>query len=333
MTRSLALAAVLALAPAALAQNAFRPLPELPEFGEWPGAASPSIAAARAATRFHELDAATDLPQRRTFVEVRALADVSAGADFDGGGSLSTQRGGWEATIGTELDEERIAALSIATEAYFYNLSGANTLVPGENEPFNDMYRASVSGLVRSSADGGPGWFGGFHLELAGEDEAAADRSLVVGGLGGVRYRAGDALDLELGVATLSRLEDDPWIWPYIGFRWRASEWLEFAARGTELEGRARIAERWSVLGRAEYVLRQFRLNSDNPLPSGVLRDEQIRAGVGLERRGDDGFAFEVLAGVNLWRELSTLDRDGAPVTESELDPAPFVALALSISL
>jgi len=323
--------ALLALGGGAFAQNAFRPLPELPDLNEWPGAHAAPIS--RAEAWFNQLEADADQPQPRTFVEVRAIAEASKGADFDSGGSLASQHGGWVATLGTELDDDRIAALSITTEAFFYNLGGGNDLVPGASQPFNDLYRASIAGVVRSSAAGAPGWFGGFSVALGGEDEAPTNESLVVGATGGVRYEVSDRLDLELGVAALSRLEDDAWIWPYIGFRWRANEWLELAAEGTKLEARAKVADHWSLVGRAQYELNQFRLNDDNPLPKGVFRDEQIRAGVGVERRGDDGFSFEVLAGLNLWRELSTLDSSGVKLVESELDPAPFVALSLGLSL
>ena len=48
--------------------------------------------------------------------------------------------------------------------------------------------------------------------------------------------------------------------------------------------------------------------------------------------RAENGLGFQLLGGLNLWRELSTLDRDGADVTERELETAPFVALALNLS-
>jgi hypothetical protein len=80
-------------------------------------------------------------------------------------------------------------------------------------------------------------------------------------------------------------------------------------------------------------LIRQYRLNSDNPLPSGVFRDDDIRLGIGLERTSEDGFHFQVLGGISLWRELSTLDKNGAHVNETEVDPALFVGLNFGLSL
>lgn len=324
-----ALAAAL-IAPTALAQNAFRPLPELPELhGEAAGGAG---AGPRARTEFDVLDEEAALPRTNSFIEVRAFASGAAGSSLQGGGEVATQSGGWAATFGTEVDGERLSALCVRAEADFYDLSGATTLVPGENQPFNDLYRASLSGMTRTVPGASPGMFAGFMLALGGEDNASTQDSMIVGGAGGLRFERGRDFALELGLAAQSRLEDDLWLWPYIGLRWQANDWLDFEARGTSLEARAALDEHWSLFGRAEYTLRQFRLNSDNPLPSGVVRDEEIRGGLGLARRGDDGFEFELLGGLELWRELSTLDRDGTHVSEDEIDPTPFVALSLTLS-
>ena len=84
----------------------------------------------------------------------------------------------------------------------------------------------------------------------------------------------------------LSRLEDDPWIWPWLGFEWSASDWFGVQARGTQIEAHAQLGEHWRALTRAEYVIRQFRLNDDNALAGGVLRDNDIRLGLGFERAG-----------------------------------------------
>jgi hypothetical protein len=310
------------------AQNAFRPLPAVPELAAGGAGAAPSAAR----RRFDELELAAEGRPDRTFVEARATAGLAAGADLDGGGSLSTQHGGWTATFGRELGGERLAALSLSTQAFFYNFGGDTALVPADDEPFNDLYEAELAGMVRSAGPGA-GWFAGAELALGGEDEASPGESATVGGVAGVHYAPRDDLQLEMGLAAQSRLEDDVWVWPFVGVRWNAGERWSFEAQGTRVEAQFVLGERWSALARAEYTLRQFRLNRDNPLPRGVLRDEQIRVGLGVERRGDDGLGFELVGGLEAWRELSTLDRDGEDVAEIEADPAPFVAFSLTLAL
>lgn len=323
------LTASLILAAPALAQNAFRPLPAVPD--AFAGAAGPT--ATVASSYMEELEQAASAPRPRSFFDARAFGEASASSNLDGGGDVATQRGGWQVQFGSRLADERLAAFSVSTEAWFYNFGGATQLVPGNSKPFNDLYRASVSGVVRTPPTEGAGWFAGFELALGGEDEASPRDALVAGGVGGVHYVASKDLAVDVGIAVLSRLEDDPWIWPFLGLKWQATDRLSFEARGTTLEGRLALDEAWSLFGRAEYQLRQFRLNDNNPLPSGVFRDEEIRAGVGVSRRGGDGFEVELFGGLNLWRELSTLDRDGVKQSELEVDPAPFVAFSLKLSV
>jgi len=323
--------ASLALTSSTAAQSAFRPLPRLPDFDVMltPSGTSSAVPA----TLFDALEAEADLESPRTFVDARVFLDASEDANLADGGSLSSQRGGWSATLGKKLGDETLAAIELSTEATFYNFGGPTTLVPGNSNPFNDLYRASLSGSVQTAIDGDTSYFAGIELALGGEDEADARESLSVGAAGGVTHRASDDFEMSIGVAALSRLEDDPWIWPWLGFEWRANEWLDFEARGTEIEAHAAFNERWRAIARAEYVIRQYRLNSDNPLPSGVFRDNDIQLALGLERTSKDGFRFSLLGGVSVWRELSTLDKSGAHVTETEVDPALFLGLNFGISL
>ena len=325
------LAASLLLAASASAQNAFRPLPSVPDALEWSGA--PPRPVPSLSSYMEELERAADTPRPTSFLEARGYLDAAGSAGLEGGGDVSHQRGGWQVIFGTELDEERLAAFSLSTEAHFYNFSGGPNLVPGVGEPFNDLYRASFSGIVRTPQQLGMGWFGGFEFTLGGEDEASPRDALVAGGVGGVHYVASERLEVDVGLAMLSRLEDDPWIWPFLGLKWRASDALTFEAKGTSVEARYALDPSWSLFARAEYQLRQFRLNDDNPLPGGVFRDEEIRAGLGVTHRSESGFKLDLFGGLNVWRELSTLDADGAKVRESEPDTAPFVALALQLSV
>lgn len=320
-----------ALASTAVAQNAFRPLPLPLEWNRW--GVDPTVAPRRAATAtFLELDQLAAEPDARTFLEAELHADFTGTGNLEGGGEVATQRGGWAVTFGRELGAERLATFSIETDGYFYDLGGNAVLVPGAAEPFNDLYEARFSGVVRTPDDGSLGWFGGMCLTLGGEDEADPSESLSVGGIGGFRWSQDPKLAVECGIAALSRLEDDLWIWPFLGLEWQATERVSVEAHGTSLQANFDFADRWRTFARAEYSLHQFRLNDDNPLPSGVLRDETIRAGLGLERRGED-VTFALFGGVDLWRELSTLADGGAKVAEAEVDTVPFLAVTLRVHL
>src|SRR5262249_39594966 len=154
--------------------------------------------------------------------------------DLEGGGSLTTQRGGWTATLGRQLDHERVAALELTAEADFYDFSGSTTVVPGSTNPFNDLYRASLCGQLRTQIDPRTAYFAGVELALGGEDGASVAGTLSVGAAGGVTITSGERLSLSLGLAAMSQLEDDLWLWPWLGIDWKANDWFELEARGTE---------------------------------------------------------------------------------------------------
>lgn len=314
--------AALALTSGAAAQSGFRPLPHLPRLDPWllsvGGAASPL------------LDEAPPAPS--TTLDARLFFSAHAEGDLENGGAVATQRGGWAATFGQRFGDQRTAALELSAEAHFYDLQGATTLVPGNSEPFNDLYRAGLSGQLRTDVDRRIAYFVGFELELAGEDDASFTDSLSVGAAGGVTISSRERLKLSLGLAALSQLEDDPWIWPWLGFEWRASERLELSAHGTDLEARLQLSESLDCVARIDYTLRQFRLSEDGPAAGGALRDEDIRAGLGLEWQIDEGVALSVSGGFSAWRELTVFDKSGH-ATEDEIDPSPFVAFSLSLGL
>lgn len=319
--------ATIALSASAAAQSGFRPLPHLPRLDPW-----------LAVTRGSEPEAvpAAPLPaaegELTTTLDAQLFGGMSSESDLEGGGSVATQRGGWAATLGRKLDGDSVAALELSAEADFYEFSGATTIVAGDTDPFNDLYRAALSGQLHTQLDRRVGYFAGLELELAGEEDASLGESLSVGAAGGITVSSGEQRSLSLGLAAMSQLEDDLWLWPWLGFEWRPNEWLEFEMRGTELESRIALGAHWTALARIDYTLRQFRLNDDNPLRGGALRDEDIRAGVGLQWHVDDGVEIGVLGGLSLWRELTTFDGRGGEV-EQELDRAPFVGFKLSMSL
>jgi len=329
----------LALAPLAAAQSSFRPLPgsALPHStGDSDldsGGANPDVTA-RTAALFESLEQAAGLQGPTSFSELRFDAWAGRGGDFSGApGSLATQRGSWTARVARQLAGGERVSFEVETEASFYDLGGNTQLVAGSSDPFNDLYRARFAASVATDPAEQISFFTGVEATLGGEDEADPLDALTAGGLGGVRYRASDDLALSLGLAAQSRLEDEAWIWPFVAFDWRLSEDLVLSAAGPRVELRAALDERWTALMRADYEMRQYRLNDDGPLPDGVLRDEEIHLGAGLEYEAGRNVSLQLLGGATLWRELNVLDKGGSQVSETEVEASPFVAFTLRASL
>ncbi|MEZ5978506.1 MAG: hypothetical protein R3F34_09840 [Planctomycetota bacterium] len=145
---------LLALVGAALvgsvahAQSTVRPVPRIAlplDWSESSGAAVPT----------------EDEARRSIDVELHGTYLPAAGTEF-GGGEVSTQRMGWSATIGRELEGGARAALRLSTEASFYDLSSSAPFVGGSTGPFNDVYETRLGGTYYAPFAQDIDYFGGF---------------------------------------------------------------------------------------------------------------------------------------------------------------------------
>ena len=329
-----ALGGLVAIAGAS-AQSAFRPLPTWAASPLDAGGIGPIPAGYELAEAGLALPEAAEPARARAgaqdFAALTLFGRADFGGDFqDGAGSLDTLRGGWGAVLG-RATAEHLFAVELGVEGSFYRFDGSVPLSPSSDEPFNDLYHTYLAATFETHpASLGLGYFAGFETALGGEDEADLGDALTLGGIGGVRYRSNEALSLALGLAGVSRLEDDPLIWPFLGFDWRISDAWSLAILGPEIELGWALAEHWTLFAGAEYDLRQYRLNEDGPLAGAALRDEEIRLGGGFEWRPGGGFELRCEGGLTSWRELTTL-ADGATLGEFEVDGGAYAAVQLGV--
>lgn len=268
------------------------------------------------------------------FSSLELFAQARGSAKFqDTAGSLETQRGGIDAVIGRRTPNERAWALHLANESSFYSFGKSSTLVPGESRPFNDLYQTSAGLQLAAAAGTKVAWLAGFQVTMAGEDLASPTDSLVLGGLGGVRYAIDDDIDFSFGLAGESRLEDDTWVMPFFGMDWQIADGTTFAIQGSEMRFEQSLGERLSCNLGAIYDIRQYRLNDTNPVPSGVFRDEEIRLTAGLDWRFSDSGKLGLEVGQVMWNELTVLDSSGGLVGSSEAEKAPFVGFSLRFGM
>lgn len=264
--------------------------------------------------------------------DLALLFDAQKGTEFQGApGSVRTLRGGWDAHVGWRTGERSGLSLNLHQEASFYSFTNATGLVPGSGSdaPFNDVYETSIGSTLCVAASERTSWVSSAALTFAGEDNAALGKSLSVCMLTGLRYRVRDDVTIEGGLAAVSLLEDDPWLVPYVGFDWDMGAGWRLSASGPRVEFSKELGREWTLGAIAQYEVRQYRLNASNPLPDGVLRDQQIDLGLEIAWRPQPDTRLSIEGGMVGWRELQFLDRDGNKVSETEADPAPFASLRL----
>lgn len=329
MRSLLVLCTLLALAGGARAQSTVRPIPRLawlPELGGLPREP-------RALASYDELAAVEEGAEREDFTRLELTGLVRPAANFEsGGGEVSSQSGAWRGVWGERLNERTIYAMQIEAEAHFYDFSGA-TFVPGTSDPFNDVYRAALGAVTVVDPEASRSWILGGQLEISGEDEASYRDSLSIGALVARRFVRDQELSMSFGVAAMSRLEDDPWVIPFLGLDWRPTERTQLQLEGTEARLIYQLSEGLDWRCEAAYRLRQFRLNDDGPLPKGVARDEDIGLSTGLRWRPSENVTVDFNVGWTAWREFAAIDRRGNKLSEIETDGAPFVSVGVSLHL
>lgn len=283
---------------------------------------------------YSELAALPPPQEHSDFTHLELGVDVHPRTEFErGGGTVSISRAGWSATLGQRVDEESIFAVTLDAEASFYDFGSAGVLMAGSPDPFNDVYETRVGVLALHDPAKSASWFTSLELGLSGEDDADLSDALSMGLIGGMRHQVSDDLSLSIGVIGRTRLEDTPWLFPYIGFDWRIAESLRLTSNGSAVAAVCEVTETVEFELGAEYGNRQFRLNDDSSLAGGVIEDEEITASATIGWNPSHRVSLDVEAGVTLWREFATFNSNGVKLTEQETDLSEFGAVRLSVTL
>ncbi len=125
----------------------------------------------------------------------------------------------------------------------------------------------------------GPDWglFGGAILAWAGEDGADFGDSARYGGFGGVRWLFSDKLNFALGLTVVSRLEDDPSVFPIIGIEWAFADRWRLLTEGSGVKLEFDPVDFLILRLQAAYNTREYRLADTNAgLPNGVFSDTSV---------------------------------------------------------
>lgn len=324
--------ALACMATAATAQSVVRPIPgPTAPVGLGLGPAATSAATSRALARWERLSAAPQVEEGEFAIEGFGSAVYLPDRPFSNAqGELGTQRAGWGARFGIDRGESGRAVLEVGLESSFYDFGGTQDVLPGVDDPFNDVYETRIAGATSHPLSDVVNLQESLEVRFAGGDETQLDEGVTIGGALGLSVAKSAEFEVGVGLAASSRLEDDALLIPYVSLDWRPNERLHLRASGPEMRLDWRATERIDVGLEASYAQRQFRLNDTSAGQSAAFRDEQIDLGAELGFRPFPGARLSVSGGYVAWREITLLN-DGVKLFESELEPQPYVGLGLSL--
>lgn len=278
------------------------------------------------------VEAATPPTQERFFnTEVRLEAGYAFRADVDGGGDVAVTRSALSARIARTFTPDFSVSLMLSSEISWYDFEDATGLIAGSDKPFGQLVETDIAPGMTYRLNDDWTLLAGIYFRIAGENDADFSDSWTFGTYGGVRYKVSKDLSLTMGIRATERLEEDWLIIPAFAFDWNVNETVRVQLTpnvgGTGVRVSSEITDRWSFLIDAQYQNREFRLNDEAPLASGIVRDSRVTVGLGVLWKPSETIELTARGGVVAWQEFRIDDQDGNQQSEANTDPTPYVYL------
>jgi hypothetical protein len=256
-------------------------------------------------------------------------AEASFNADFnDAPGSVSVfrQSAGLQAAI--PLQERLRLELSFNTEHSGFDFSDSAGIVPGSAEPFEDLWRHTVGGQAIYVQDATWTYLVGGSVTSAGEDNATFSDTITGRVYGGFLYRVSPSFQIGLGAGVVTRLEDDPVIFPLplIQFSYAFDEKTTLnigTLEGVNLTYQAN--EEVAVILGASYRYEEYRLRDDGPVPDGVFSQWRVPVSATARWTPTPNIVLSLTAGIEVFANYTIEDTQGNEIVDTGLDPALFI--------
>jgi hypothetical protein len=152
------------------------------------------------------------------------------------------------------------------------------------------------------------------------------------GGLVSFSRRVNDKFSFSIGLIARSQLEDRARVLPIPGIDWKITERLTFrTAQGATLSWRIDERRRWITDFAVGYENRAFRLNEDDSLPGGVVKDRRVPVTAGLRYGPNPAVNARIFAGAVFAQQFEFLDSEGHTADAMDADPSLLAGLSGTI--
>ena len=229
--------------------------------------------------------------------------------------------------VGYALSPQWRLGVDLKAEYSWYDFDGATGLIPGSDDPFSQTSTYTLSPSVGFGLDENWSFRAAALLGWSQEGSGPRGDGFTGGGLGLVRYKFSDDLAVSGGILATSRLEEDAVVIPIIGVEWQIDETLRFETRGLGAELSAKLTNEFMAFIDGGYNSREFRLEDDNLLPEGIVRDRRAQIGAGVRWQPAPFVQVSLKGGAIVWSEFRVDDRDGNELRSIDADPTGFVGL------
>jgi len=287
-----------------------------------------AIAAAACSAATHaQQPAASDRPREWT-LSIAPRGEYTFSGDLRSSGSrVSVGRAGISFDASGPMGDRAHLLLNADLEASFYRFKDAALPLPSAAEPLRDAYTLRLRPGVAYKVDDDWSILGGAIVEFSGEAGADVGQSVTFGGYGGASYRVSDDLSLTFGLIVKTRLEDDALVAPLLGVRWKIDEKLSLVTEGLGVRFIAKVNDQFTVSIFGRYETRDFRLDDDATVPSGIVQDTRLPIGATVEWSPTSRLSIALSGGVIVGQKYTFLNENGEELAGDKTRTAPFIGL------
>jgi Domain of unknown function (DUF6268) len=254
------------------------------------------------------------------------MATFDTSLDTVGKMQVSRSAIAWD--VAGELDEKHLLSLTAQYEYSLYDFSGATGLTPG-GDVLDGAHQISLTAQYTTILNNKWSWILGGTVSLGFEDGADTSDALIGSGFLVARLQQREDLSWIFGFGVLSRLEDDPLVFPYIGIDWKINDTLRLHSEATSVRFDSTLQDDLILYTSIGWMTREFRLDDSNTVAGGVFQENVWNWALGIESTSQENWRLRFEAGIILAHRIEIFSSTGASVGIADADPVGYLGLQI----
>ena len=216
-----------------------------------------------------------------------------------------------------------------------YDITPSATAVAGDaasiGSEFDNVTTLSLIGMYAAQTDAGSSWFIGGGVLSNGENNADFGDTIDGMLMGGYRHKVNNTLELGLGVAVRTRLDDDVLVVPLPQVRYTINEYWSIESEGVGLKFNYKASDALDYGLTAQFASTTFRLDDSHAAaPEGIATHRRFPIAFYTIYEPNDTIEISGRIGAMMAGELEILDTNGNDLTSQDIDTGIFGSINVS---
>ncbi len=268
--------------------------------------------------------------------EAKVRGSYLSNADFDNGsGEFGFTAYGLGIKATKKIGDAGMLSIDFNAGLIDYDITPSVTAVAGDaasiGSEFDTVTTLSLIGSYAARTEKGSTWFIGGGVLSNGENSADFGDTIDGMLMGGYRYKVNNTLELGLGVAVRTQLDDDVLVVPLPQVRYTINEYWSIESEGVGLKFNYKASDALDYGITAEFASTTFRLdNSHATAPEGVATHRRFPIAFYAIYEPNDTIEISGRIGAMMAGELEILDTNGNDLTSQDIDTGIFGSINVS---